>query len=278
MEIAGYSHAAAELQIGEWADDVSRPDESKNTGSSVGASPAVQPHAQPASRIVDIGSQPTSSDVTLFPKRAQDSTPLIPQPYSPLFPWTASQPHLTFTQRYRLACVERGVQLLSDPTISIESFHPILSLHLRTMTIEEMRYYAERSLFQKVGTELPKPIPKSIIQHPSIFRTVEGDRSVFVDRKYKREADSLVFGCTRTVVDTWLPGFEGEWLEPIDVIEYLQSKDVMGLDGECGSEGREVVFDKQRFLEYLALRAICIGLGPAVRKSDVEKALEICLF
>ncbi|KAH7350545.1 hypothetical protein BKA65DRAFT_241086 [Rhexocercosporidium sp. MPI-PUGE-AT-0058] len=276
MEIASYSHTANDIKIGGRTDGASYPDQSEVGSLPCERAAAVQPMPGLAVRTTEIGFPATSCDVTVPQRRVQLTSPFISQPSSPIFPWTASQSDLTFTQSFRLACVERGVQLLSDPNINLTTIHPVLSLHLRTMTIKDMRHLAERSLFQKVPPNIPNPSSRMALEHPTIFRTIEGNGSVFEARAYKREPDRLVFGRTRTVVDTWLPGFEGEWLEPVDVKEYLESKNVVALNDEPSSEGRDVAFIRQRLIEYLALHAVCIGLGPAVRKSDVDKALDLC--
>ena len=146
------------------------------------------------------------------------------------------------------------------------------------MAIEDMRYLAERNLFQKVITDPYGPQSTTALEHPSVFRIVEGNSGVLVGRPYQREVESLAFGCTRTVVDTWLPGLEGEWLEPIDVKEYLESQSVTTQNGgEIMGGAGDATHDLYRVIEYLALRAVCIGLGPAVRQADVDRALNICL-
>ncbi|PVH80465.1 hypothetical protein DL98DRAFT_654646 [Cadophora sp. DSE1049] len=285
MEIAGHSHAAHSVGNGGQSDEESSPESSTFTNMAHNKSSS---RYQDMTRITEIeessaGSWDAATNTNdriraPAPKSPLSrSTPVISQPSTPTFPWTATQHNLAFTQRFRLACVERGVQLLSDPNLTLATMHPVFSLHLRTMTIEDMRYLAERTLFQKVFADPYGPQSTTALEHPTVFRTVEGNRGVFVGRPWKREADSLAFGCTRTVVDTWLPGFEGEWLEPVDVKEYLESKRVIAEDGQLIGGSRDAVVDLYQLVEYLALRSVCIGLGPAVKKADIDEALDVCM-
>ncbi|KAH7420245.1 hypothetical protein BKA64DRAFT_652710 [Cadophora sp. MPI-SDFR-AT-0126] len=279
IEIASLSHATHSVGNGGQSDEGSSPESRTSTSLTCKRSAGTSENTDPI--IVNEGCSAGSLQAATKPKYRTAapalSTPIISQPSSPIFPWTATQRTLTFTQRFRLACVERGVQLLSEPNLTLATLHPVFSLHLSTMTIEDMRYLAERSLFQKVSTDPYGPQSTTALAHPSIFRTVEGDRGIFIGRPWKREAESLAFGYTRTVVDTWLPGFEGEWLEPLDVKEYLEGKRVSVGDGEMINKWMNAVLDLYRLIEYLALRAICIGLGPGVRKADVDRALDVCL-
>jgi len=285
MEVACHAQAVHSIGNGRHSGKDSSPDSSTSTSLTRKRIPAGSENVIPDTETEDIlaGVSNVAANRNDTNTAAARSSPLqlrssIHSPSTFSFPWTASQHHLTFTQRFRLACVERGVQLLSDPNITLSTLHPIFSLHLRSMAIEDMRYLAERNLFQKLITDPYGPQSTTALEHPSVFRTVEGNSGVFVGRPYQREVESLRFGCTRTVVETWLPGFEGEWLEPIDVKEYLESKRVATQNGgEIMGGARAATHDLYRAIEYLALRAVCIGLGPAVRKADVDRALDICL-
>jgi hypothetical protein len=57
-----------------------------------------------------------------------------------------------------------------------------------------------------------------------MYRKIDGSESMLVNRASSRDVERLVFGWTRTTVESALPGFEGEWLEPSDVQEYLKDK------------------------------------------------------
>jgi hypothetical protein len=47
-----------------------------------------------------------------------------------------------------------------------------------------------------------------------------------IERKFGRDVDVVVRGRTRTRVGTDMPGFEGEWMEARDVMEYLEERGV----------------------------------------------------
>jgi hypothetical protein len=64
---------------------------------------------------------------------------------------------------------------------------------------------------------------------------VEGEREV-IERKWGREVETLVFGKTRTRVETAMPGFDGDWLEASDVQEYLEDKGVLIAGADARSE------------------------------------------
>ena len=91
------------------------------------------------------------------------------------------------------------------------------------------------------------PAPPNVLSLPEMYRVVEGailfdegfngETRQIVERSVSDDLARLVYGRTRTWVVTDVRGFEGEWLEPIDVQEYLEQKGVwLG-----GSEGIEEV-------------------------------------
>jgi hypothetical protein len=231
-----------------------------------------------------------------FPSNWQAGNSISPQPSTTLFPWTSSHQNITFAQRLRLACVERGFQLLSTPNLSFPEIHPALSLHLKWMTIHELRALTEESLRGNVGQlNLYGPIQHPpVLIHPEMYRKVEGSKSVLVNRAPSKDVERLVFGRTRTIVETALPGFEGEWLEPSDVQEYLEGKGIQVGSPELttvlplidlrpsnidrlDSQFSVHAINLQSLIEYLALSAICIGPGPGMRRNDVDRALEHCI-
>jgi hypothetical protein len=75
-----------------------------------------------------------------------------------------------------------------------------------------------------------------VLRLPEMYRAVEGARFFdegfngetrqIVERSVSDDLARLVYGRTRTWVVTDVRGFEGEWLEPIDVQEYLEQKGV----------------------------------------------------
>ncbi|KAE9378519.1 hypothetical protein N431DRAFT_327943 [Stipitochalara longipes BDJ] len=257
---------------------------------------------------------------TSLPDYQQVTPALYQQPSTSLLPWTHSHESLTFNQRLRLACIERGLQLLSCPDLSFSQVHPALSMHLKWMPVPQLRTLTEASLRSFPALKMYGPNPHPALPSPDLFRVVEeraGSREAVqgwqVERKHGRDVECLVFGRTRTRVETAMPGFEGEWLEARDVQEYLEEKGVLigsqlarselrfavplervdtQLLGDAqssrilssslisGSRAKEQprtyfngVLNLQVLIDYLALSAVCIGPGPAVRKTDVEMAL-----
>jgi hypothetical protein len=164
--------------------------------------------------------------------QSQQAIPIMyQQPSTAMLPWTHSHESLTFNQRLRLACIERGLQLLSFPDLSFSQIHPALSMHLKWMPIPQLRTLTEASLRSFPALKMYGPNPHPALPSPDLFRVVDGRGSTReavqgwqVERKHGRDAECLVFGRTRTRVKTAMPGFEGEWLEARDVQEYPEDK------------------------------------------------------
>lgn len=154
------------------------------------------------------------------------STPSIPpnHPY-PFLPYTQAHTNLSFDLRLRLACLEKAVRLLSSPTHSISQIHPVLSLHLKWLPVRELLVLNQESLFRFPNLNIYGPDPHPALPSPDLYRTVEGGELV-IERRFGRDVEVLVRGRTRTRVCTDMPGFEGEWMEARDVMEYLEEKGV----------------------------------------------------
>jgi hypothetical protein len=175
---------------------------------------------QKAPLFIPVGVQAASSPPLQSFQNPNTSLPA--QPSTTLFPWTNSQRGLTFAQRLRLCCVERGLQLLSQAVATDLRLHPALSLHLFAfphISISHLRSLSEAALYLSItpGPYGPPP-PLTGSTGLEIYRLIEGSELV-VGRPVESETQSLAYGRTRTKVETLLPGFEGEWLEPIDVQE-----------------------------------------------------------
>lgn len=167
--------------------------------------------------------------------RTQSISSIPPQPKNaPLFPYTHST-NLPFALRLRLAALEKALQLLSSPTLSIGQIHPTLSLHLKWMPAQPLRVLNQNSLFRFPNLEIYGPNPHPGLPSPDLYRAVEGEREV-IERKWGREVETLVFGKTRTRVETAMPGFDGDWLEASDVQEYLEDKGVLIAGADARSE------------------------------------------
>jgi hypothetical protein len=153
---------------------------------------------------------------------------------TPLFPYTHNT-NLPFALRLRLASLEKALQLLSSPTLSVGQIHPTLSLHLKWMPAQPLRVLNQNSLFRFPDLEIYGPNPHPALPSPDLYRAVEGEREV-IERKWGREVETLVFGKTRTRVETAMPGFDGDWLEASDVQEYLEDKGVLIAGADARSE------------------------------------------
>jgi hypothetical protein len=80
------------------------------------------------------------------PTYGQAGSSITSQPSTTLSPRNSNHQNLTSAQRLPLAYIGRGFQLLSTPNISFPEIHPALSLHLKWMTIHELRILTEQSL------------------------------------------------------------------------------------------------------------------------------------
>lgn len=75
------------------------------------------------------------------------------------------------------------------------------------------------------GLKFPKPFGST---PPLLFRTVEGgDPMQMIPRLPPPHIQRLKFGQSRTWVHTNLPGLAGEWLEALDVEEYLSQRGIV---------------------------------------------------
>lgn len=88
------------------------------------------------------------------------------------------------------------------------------------MAVGELQIVIEYSIAGKLTPTAKGPIPPSIaIILPEMYRSVEGQGDIKITRTHE---ERIVFGRTRTLIDSSLPGFEGEFLEPQDIQEYLE--------------------------------------------------------
>ncbi|KAI1009631.1 hypothetical protein LB504_002967 [Fusarium proliferatum] len=68
-------------------------------------------------------------------------------------------------------------------------------------------------------------LPESAVHLPSLYRVVEGDKNV-VRRLPSPSVQRILRGKTRTLLATDFPPLQGEWLEAIDVEEYLEDRGI----------------------------------------------------
>lgn len=61
---------------------------------------------------------------------------------------------------------------------------------------------------------------------PTTFRTIEGRSDIAIPRMSPPRLQCLEFGRTRTILRTGIRGLQGEWLEAVDVEEYLSERGI----------------------------------------------------
>ena len=158
------------------------------------------------------------------------------------------------------------------------------------MTVDDLRTITENSLAGKWIPTVHKPKPSTIaVVIPEMYRSIEGRNDVKVPRVH---GDRLVFGRTRTLVQTALPGFDEEFLEGHDVQEYLEligvlngnadheyvwissnTLETLGFEFDRGQSFVRTSINLERLITKLAGSAVCIGPCPGVRRGDVDCAL-----
>lgn len=129
-------------------------------------------------------------------------------------------------------CLEEGVRLLTSPTMTDDDLHPALSIHLTWVTADDLRIQSVRSMPTNFEYLPEDPDPSMALVYPNMYRSIEGSDGIVVPRVPKLKPQQLVHGRTRTKISTNLHDFQGEWLEPIDVQEYLEQKGIFL--GSCG--------------------------------------------
>lgn len=137
-----------------------------------------------------------------------------------------------FPARLLRLCLEKGVQLLTSPNMTYGDLHPALSIHLTWVTVDELRIQSVRAMANNFEQSLEDPPAAVTLIHPNMYRSIEGNDDILVPRMPTLEPQPLVHGRTRTKLDTNLHDFQGEWLEPSDVWEYLDWKGIF-----LGSQG-----------------------------------------
>jgi hypothetical protein len=250
----------------------------------------------PDNRLIAAGQSPSSRLIhTPSPK-------LTPQPSTPRFPYTSAQPNLTFAQRLRLSCVEQGLQNLCSTTSLYPSSQ---SIHIDRTSLPLLRRLNFVALQNMSQSPADKPsAPTLQLKLPEMWRGVEGGQGL-VKRELSAELMSLEYGRTRMWVSKEVGvgprGYDGEWLEPVDVQEYLEIRGMW-----CGksegwvpfSLGRSECYRQEsqihaasgaastfvtaavnitRLIELIITSVVCIGPGPGNRKEDIDRALRVSI-
>lgn len=141
-----------------------------------------------------------------------------------------------FAAKLLRQCLEKGVRILTSPNMTYDDLHPALTIHLTWVSVDELRVQSVRAMANNFENP-PETQGQSVtLIYPDMYRSVEGDDRIIVPRMPTMEPQQLVPGRTRTKLDTNLHDFLGEWLEPIDVQEYLEWKGIF-----VGDSGRSRV-------------------------------------
>ncbi|KIL87141.1 hypothetical protein FAVG1_09695 [Fusarium avenaceum] len=123
------------------------------------------------------------------------------------------------------ACFERVVSILSNSTVAGSQF-PALALPLQLLGVEVLMVNSLRgmSLLQVSTGDFKYPL-QSAPGLPNMYRVVEGEaKAVF--RMPAPFLQRIVRGKTRTILDTDFAHLKGEWLEAMDVEEYLEDRGI----------------------------------------------------
>ncbi|CVL12569.1 uncharacterized protein FPRN_15137 [Fusarium proliferatum] len=138
---------------------------------------------------------------------------------------TSTSKQIPVPARLERACFERVVSVLSNSTVDGSQF-PALALPLQLLGVELLMVNSLRglSLFNASVGDFKYPM-HSASRLPNMYRVVEGEyKAVF--RMPAPFLQRIVRGKTRTILDTNSPHLQGEWLEAMDVEEYLEERGI----------------------------------------------------
>lgn len=123
------------------------------------------------------------------------------------------------------ACFERVVSILSNSTV-YGSQSPALALPLQLLGEEALMVNSLRglSLFHPSVADFQYPL-HSTPRLPHMYRVVEGGTKAVL-RAPAPLVQQIVRGKTRTMLDTNFAPLQGEWLEAMDVEEYLEERGI----------------------------------------------------
>ncbi|KAM5381807.1 hypothetical protein ACJZ2D_002797 [Fusarium nematophilum] len=129
------------------------------------------------------------------------------------------------SERIFQACRERIIPLLSSGSVS-GSWSSALALPLRFLGEKVLTMQPLNSLFLHLAVSDFQYLPSWTAAHlPPMFRVVEGGNQVF-PRLPSPSVQQIVRGRTRTTLMTDFGPVRGEWLEAVDVEEYLEERGI----------------------------------------------------
>ena len=170
-----------------------------------------------------------------------------------------------FTSLLLQLCSEQGMQLLTSPDTTFEDLHPALSIHLTRVPIDQLREQCLRARANNFEHMHQDPEQGAIFGSPDMYRSIEGSDRFMVPRSGKLEPQQLVHGRTRTRLGTDLQDFQGEWLEPIDVQEFLEDFGIALKDRGSGGVLQIAILEGK-------LRDICTHDASAVFSEEIQRS------
>lgn len=132
------------------------------------------------------------------------------------------------SQRILRACLDIAAERLKLPRVPFLRILPALLLPLQFESEDNILKRAMQYLSlngEEANLEQERYSAKAGYL-PKMMRLIEGQTHTLVPRKPQPDMQRLQFGCTRTVISTAVPDLQGEWLEPLDVEEYLEQRGI----------------------------------------------------
>lgn len=129
------------------------------------------------------------------------------------------------SERISRACVERTVSILASGSDHGSEF-PALSIPLQLLGAEALMINAFQILprINLAATDF-QYLPHSAVRLPQMYRVVEGESNL-VPRLPAPSVQQILRGKTRTRLMTNIKSLQGEWLEAMDVEEYLEERGI----------------------------------------------------
>lgn len=142
-----------------------------------------------------------------------------------IFLQTKTSNQIPVSARVIRACIKRVVPILSDSTV-YGSQPPALALPLQLLGKEALMVFSLQrlSIFHPSVTDFRYPF-RFTSQQPHMYRVVEGETKT-IPRATAPLVQQIVRGKTRTRLDTNFGPLQGEWLEAVDVEEYLEERGI----------------------------------------------------
>lgn len=167
---------------------------------------------------------------TLVIQRPPVSTSSTSRQQDPATLTTEVEQRTWFPAQLSSLCLDRALKILTSPNMTYDELHPAVSIHLNSVTIGELL----QAMIYSTARSQAVPQSSITLTHPTMFRTIEGSDDLLLDRLPDSAPQQLIHGRTRTKLGTNQQDFQGEWLEPTDVQEYLEWKGIFLGDSEPG--------------------------------------------